>query len=135
MEIAMMHLTDAQLGTLKRILDEREHAAQFQIRSEASQRADEPYATLTGEVSDTGDEATADLIVDIDNAMMSLQLTQLQDISAARERIKHGRYGICINCELEIEYDRLLAYPTAKRCAACQSLHEKTFSTQIHSSL
>lgn len=131
----MFHLKQAQLKRLQELLDQREQAAQSQIHSEAGQRADEPYATLTGGVSDIGDEATADLIVDTDNAMMSMQLAELRDIAEARERIHRQRYGICFNCEQEIEFERLLAYPTAKRCAGCQTLHEKFFATASHSTL
>jgi signal-transduction protein with cAMP-binding, CBS, and nucleotidyltransferase domain len=45
------------------------------------------------------------------------------------------RYGICIDCEQEIEYERLCAYSTAKRCARCQNVHERTFATAPRSTL
>lgn len=131
----MLHLSTSQLENLRQLLDQHERTVQTQIRTEAGYRADEPYANLTGEVTDTGDEAMADVIVDTDNAMIGMQLEQLRDIAAARERMKNFRYGICVNCELEIEYERLLAHPTAKRCAACQILHEKTYSSPPHSRL
>lgn len=128
----MPPLSLTQLNSLARLLDEREFAAQVQIRAEAGRRADEPFAELTGDVSDLGDEASADVIVDIDNAMMGLQLTQLQDIAAARKRMKDKRYGVCIDCEDEIEYARLQAYPTAKRCTACQRIRERSYASEKH---
>ena len=35
-----------------------------------------------------------------------------------------GAYGKCVDCGDAITYERLDAYPTAKRCITCQSRHE-----------
>lgn len=131
----MSHLTRTQLEALTQLLDQRATAAQAEIRAKAGERGDEPYAELTGSVTDPGDESTADLIVDVDNAMIGMDLSELRDIAAARDRMKHGRYGICTDCEQEIDYERLSVYPTAKRCARCQGLHERTFATAPHHTL
>lgn len=128
----MSNLTDGQLKTLRELLRQREATAQAEIRTEAVRRGDEPYAELAGAVTDVGDAATADLIVDTDNALMGMQLAELRDIAAARERIEHERYGICVDCKQDIDYDRLQAYPTAKRCVRCQGVHEHTFATAPH---
>ena len=45
---------------------------------------------------------------------------------AAEERVAAGRYGICIDCGRAIDYERLEAYPSAKRCLPCQQHREKT---------
>ena len=131
----MSHLTPAQLQALTELLDQRAAAAQAEIRTQAGQRADEPYAELSGTVTDPGDDATADLIVDVDNAMIGMELSELRDIAAARERMKRGDYGTCIDCGQEIDYERLRAYPTAKRCTRCQGLHERTFAGAPHTTL
>ena len=131
----MPHLTRSQMRTLKQLMRRREIAAQAEIRLEAGHRADEPYAELAGSVADPGDEATADVIVDVDNAVIGMQLSELRDIAAARERIMHRCYGVCVDCEQEIDYERLHAYPTAKRCARCQSVHERTFASAEHATL
>ena len=131
----MPHLTRSQMRTLKQLMRRREIAAQAEIRLEAGRRADEPYAELAGAVTDPGDEATADLIVDVDNAVIGMQLAELGDIAAARERIRHRCYGTCVECEQEIDYERLHAYPTAKRCVRCQGLHERTFAMAEHATL
>ncbi|HLA75573.1 MAG TPA: TraR/DksA C4-type zinc finger protein [Gammaproteobacteria bacterium] len=38
-----------------------------------------------------------------------------------------GSYGTCIDCGGDIGHDRLLAYPTAKRCYECQKQREKSY--------
>lgn len=42
----------------------------------------------------------------------------------ALARIKIGKYGICENCSKMIDTDRLLIYPEATLCAACQKEKE-----------
>jgi len=52
---------------------------------------------------------------------------QLADIAAARARMQRGQYGNCIDCQQPIPFSRLQAYPTAKRCTACQRRHEHLY--------
>jgi RNA polymerase-binding transcription factor DksA len=60
-----------------------------------------------------------------DDAVFSQDVQDVRDIKAARERLSAGTYGICTDCSAPIAYERLLAYPTAKRCIHCQRLHEQ----------
>jgi DnaK suppressor protein len=90
---------------------------------------------IDGGGADMDDEAVADTIVDTDNAIIGMHLQNARDLNSALDRIQAGVYGICTDCGDEIGYDRLLAYPTAKRCIECQGLHEKTFSSEPTSSL
>ena len=131
----MHHLSTEQLGHLEQLLNAQERAAKSEIRADADRLENEPFAELTGEVGDLCDRASADVIVDTNNAMMGLQLRELRDITAARERIAHQRYGICIDCAAEIEYARLQAYPTAKRCTPCQQVRERTYANPGHARL
>lgn len=129
------HLEPAQLRLLRKRLQERELSARTAIRTEAARRAEQPYADLTGIVPDEGDAATADLLVDIDHALIGRQLEELDDIRAACERMRKRRYGVCIDCEQDIGFERLSAYPTAKRCTRCQNVHEHTHATAPRTTL
>ena len=131
----MDHLTPTQRKTLRRLLREREEAARAEIRAKTAERADAPYAELAGGVTDEADEAAADLIVDVDNAMIGMDLAEVREITAALERMKNHRYGVCAGCEEPIDYARLHAYPVATRCTRCQSVHERTFAVGAHSTL
>ena len=90
------------------------------------------YIDIDGDVAD--DEVIADIIVDTDNAIIGLHLQNARDLNAALDRIQTGVYGVCIDCGTDIANERLSAYPTAKRCIECQSLHEKTFGSKPRSS-
>jgi len=48
----------------------------------------------------------------------------LQDIEAALSRIDGQTYGVCANCDGEINPRRLEAVPWAALCVKCQELHE-----------
>lgn len=130
-----MSLTQSQLQNLDQQLSAHEAATQAEVCSETRHRLDEPYAELAGAVADPGDASVADLIVDIDNARINRHIDELRGIETARERMKNGLYGICIDCEEDIEYARLCAFPTAIRCTRCQAMRERTYATTAHPTL
>ncbi|MDO8529741.1 MAG: TraR/DksA C4-type zinc finger protein [bacterium] len=45
---------------------------------------------------------------------------QLRNSINALEKMKNGSYGICENCDKEIDIERLKAYPAAKTCVECK---------------
>jgi DnaK suppressor protein len=49
---------------------------------------------------------------------------RLDQVRAARERLRAGRYGECLECEEPIGIARLRARPEAPLCLACQSSQE-----------
>ena len=85
----------------------------------------EDYAELAGRVHDRQDEALADLLTDVRLASMERDLAELRDIEAALVRMHAGSYGVCVECGAAVDPERLEAYPTAKRCFACQQDHER----------
>lgn len=126
----MTALDPRQIETLRALLQERERTVRADIGSREAHRADEPYADMAGSAPDEGDESSADLFADIDHAVIDLHLAELGEIKAALARMDDGSYGTCGDCGEPVDYERLLAYPTARRCAHCQAVHEKTFATQ-----
>jgi RNA polymerase-binding transcription factor DksA len=125
-----MALTVEQRAELERIIAARYEALTAEIHAEVDRSREETFGAVAGPVTDTGDEAVADLLSDLDTAEVSRDLTELRDLEAARERLAAGTYGQCIDCGAEITYPRLLAYPVAKRCLECQRIHEKTYAHQ-----
>jgi len=86
----------------------------------------EQYGRLAGEVHDVADQAVADLLVDVNLAEITRDVEELRDVEAALDRIHAGAFGNCLRCNEPIDLERLEAYPTAKRCLACQLEHERT---------
>jgi RNA polymerase-binding transcription factor DksA len=130
-----MSLDQQQRQTLKQRLNESEQALRAEIRASEDQRASESYADLAGAAPDEGDEANADLFVDVDHALIGMKLTELRAIGRAQQRMRDGSYGECIDCDGAVGYERLLARPTAERCTHCQSIYERRYATTPRASL
>jgi DnaK suppressor protein len=123
----MADFTPKQLDRVQKLLDDREARLRNEIREELIRSGEEHYIDLATLVADPGDASVADLLSDLDVAVVDRQIQEIRDIEAARERIEAGTFGTCVECGGDIAYERLLAYPTARRCIECQSVHEKTY--------
>lgn len=130
----MSNITRKQIDTLQGVMEAELAQLVDETQDEMDIELKENYIDIDGNVADTGDDAVADTIIDIDNAIIGLHLQKASDLNAALDRIQTGVYGICIDCGDDIGFERLSAYPTAKRCIKCQSLHEKTFASEPTSS-
>jgi RNA polymerase-binding protein DksA len=123
-----MPLTRRQLNELESLIRERRETLGAEIQGEVSRSREESIGELAGPVTDSADQATADLLSDIDNAEVTRDLVEIRELEAAQERLAAGRYGTCAGCGAEIDFERLRASPTALRCIACQRVHEKTYA-------
>jgi len=107
----------------------------LQLAAELSDESAEQYRDISGEVTDSGDEAIGAELAGLENAVIGHNVMEVRDIEAALERMKQGSYGFCIDCRGEIDLERLKAYPTCKRCQPCQSAYEHTYAGTSHPSL
>jgi DnaK suppressor protein len=119
-------LSEQELEQFERRLSERREELRWIIHDILIESKRDDYAKLAGQVHDSGEESVADMLVDIDLAQLGRKVEEVQDIEAAIQRFRDGVYGVCIDCEDHIVRDRLQAYPTAKRCIACQTRHENS---------
>jgi DnaK suppressor protein len=127
-EIAMKHLTTHQLEKLSAVLAERMRNLAQRVREELAASDSQHYRDLAGTVTDTSDESLARALVDVDTAIIDRHIIELRDIDAARDRIKDKTYGNCVSCSEPVAFERLLAYPTAKRCVNCQKQREHGYA-------
>jgi DnaK suppressor protein len=120
----MSNMTEEKLAYLKHLLNDRERALRADLQREVSEK--EEYMDVASEAPDPGDSSFANLAVDLGNAAVTRDITELRAIESARSRMDNETYGVCVNCETDIPYERLKVQPTAERCAPCQEMHEKT---------
>lgn len=125
----MANLSAVQLVELKKMLDERDKVLRADLLREVNERDD--FLDVATEAPDPGDSSFANLSVDLGNAAVTRDVTELRAIEAARARMENGTYGICVRCETDIPFERLNVQPTAERCAPCQEMHEKTHGDAI----
>lgn len=131
----MAELSDDELAQLKAALQQRYLELREEIRGELERSGNEHYADLAGSVPDPGDDSVADMLVDVDAALVDRQVREMREVETTLKRLAELDFGDCIDCGGEIGFERLMAYPTARRCAPCQSLHEKTFSHESNPTL
>jgi DnaK suppressor protein len=125
----MGNLSKQQIETLQDLMQDELVRLLDETQDEMDPELKESYVDNGGD-GDSGDEAVADTLVDTDNALIGLHLQEVNDINAALDRIDAEVYGVCTDCGNDIGYERLSAYPTAKRCISCQRLHEKTYASE-----
>ena len=128
----MSKISSKQVEVLRNAMEAELAKLVIETQDEMNPELKTNYVDIDGDVAD--DEAIADTIVDTDNAIIGLHLQNARDLNAALDRIQTGVYGVCTDCSADIAYKRLSAYPTAKRCIKCRSLHEKTFASEPTSS-
>lgn len=119
-------LNEQQINHLRIVLEERELALREEIRREVNLQDD--FVQLASEVPDSGDLSFANLSIDLGNAAVTRDMTELRAIELARKRINLSAYGECISCGYPIPYERLMAMPAAERCAPCQESYERSHS-------
>lgn len=118
-------LAKEQLTHFSERLDARKRLLLDEIRQVLARSKNEHQVDFIAAAGDDGDMAAASVLRDISEAEAIRDVQEVRDIVAAEQRLATGRYGLCIDCEGPIRYKRLDAYPTAKRCYACQVSHEK----------
>ncbi|MES2353662.1 MAG: TraR/DksA C4-type zinc finger protein [Pseudomonadota bacterium] len=131
----MSNLTEEQLQSLKNRLTQRADELREVIHEESARSAGEQFRDLAGSVPDEGDQSVADMLIDVNNAVIGSQLAELRDIQSALERINEGSYGICMDCGQDIAYARLAVASTAKRCTLCQTQRERTYANDSRARL
>jgi len=102
------------------------------VREIAQKMADSRDRVGTGNIDqiiEGGDSALAEAMAGLDVAEAQRDLAELRDIDAANARLADGTYGACVDCGEAIPAARLAAYPTAKRCTDCQTVHERRRGT------
>lgn len=126
-----MALSKAQLSKLGAKLDQRYKSLLEEVRDELEKSENQQYVELIDRMpADIGDQSVGDALADLSLALIDRHIQEIRDIEATRLRFKDGSVGTCADCGGDIGYERLLAYPTAKRCVSCQQQREKTYAHQ-----
>lgn len=124
----MSYLNSTQLNQVRESLAMLELRVQTEIKDELHNHHDSNTLNLADSVHDAGEESVADLLRDLNNALINQHLIELNQINSAFQRLNTGHYGECCDCGDDIQWERLEKQPAALRCVSCQSLREKTYA-------
>jgi len=108
---------------LLQALDARER----ELRDAVAERRDEldSAVRVPDNTGDIADQAFGRVRAEVEQGLMERSLTELGEIAAVRERLANGTFGDCVDCGEPIAPARLAISPSARRCADCQTRHEK----------
>lgn len=121
-------LSTAQRAELEAALRTRQRALRADVAAKLRTQDDPRLVGLRNQMEDTDDWAAADAMAARDITLVSRDLAELANVEQALARVADGSYGECADCGGAIPYARLAAYPSARRCVACQEAAERRSS-------
>jgi len=104
----------------KKLLTRREELMKTIARTQEEGRTADEDPTV-----DLADKAANSYTKEFLFGMTSTDRSQLNLIDAALKRIQEDEYGVCANCQEEMQQKRLEAVPWAKHCISCQEKLEQ----------
>ena len=122
----MKPLTAQETEALRERLNARRQVLRAEVAEQLANSDDPRVAGLMNALAATEDWVLADILTDLDIALVKHDTAELRDVDAALASIAEGSYGTCRDCGEPIGWPRLNANPTALRCIACQEAYEKT---------
>jgi DnaK suppressor protein len=132
----MTALNPSQLEQLNKKLNEQYQALLREVRDELENSGNQHRIDLlNSEPGDSGDESLANALADFNLTTLDRHIEGVRDVEAAFQRMRSGEYGVCIDCGDDIPFNRLQAYPTAKRCIVCQEKREREYAQEGHPKL
>jgi DnaK suppressor protein len=99
----------------KRLLKMRE-----EILNKSKKLKEDSYTLGTDGIQDMADAASNSYNADILMSISDNDLTLLKEIDNALDKMAHGTYGICEECDEPISEKRLEANPVARYCITCK---------------
>jgi DnaK suppressor protein len=106
------------LGTIKQDLLDKKKELELKLATMAKE------AFSDGQVQDPGDQALLSTMESLRTSLQDSDLEQYKRIVRAIKKFEDGSYGVCIDCGNDISEKRLLSFPDADRCLACQEEYE-----------
>lgn len=132
----MKKLTQSEIESIENELRKRQQELLEEVRNELDESENQHLSALMGnDPGDSGDLSLADELADLNILRVDRQIKELREIETKLTQAKEGSLNECIDCDMEIGWQRLLAYPTAVRCVSCQERHEQMYAHDGHSSL
>ena len=127
----MARLNDEQLRELRTRLDRREAELREEVRAKAPEAAPPPIGEAQHKVDDFGEQGEERVREAVAQAEQDRDVDELRQIAAAKQRMDHGTYGVCVDCGIDIPLARLEAQPAAARCVADQERYEQTHGNVV----
>lgn len=107
------------LNRFKMLFEEQKAALVY-----SKQLMNEEFTIKSEELSDEADLTSAELEQGMRMRLRNREALFLKKIDESLEKIKLGTFGVCEECEEDIELSRLEVRPTANLCISCKESQE-----------
>ena len=114
-------MTKKQMDTLSKKLQDKRRALVAAYVTNKNYGRD----TENGDTQDIADKASNAYTKEFLYSLSNTDRNILQLVDDALERLKHGRFGVCMECGEKMLPKRLEAVPWARHCISCQEREEK----------
>ena len=104
----------------KKLLTKRDELVKIIARTEEEGRTADDDPTV-----DLADKAANSYTKEFLFGQTNHDRAMLQLVEDALKRMKENAYGMCVNCQEEVQQKRLEAVPWARHCIACQEKQEQ----------
>lgn len=110
--VVLFHLLESRLAELK-----QERLSQLHGLTQVESARE----VLSDDADDASQRASAH---EVEAIITEMENTESSEIANALGRVLEAEYGICVDCQSPIPYERLLLEPQAQRCTICQTTFE-----------
>lgn len=121
----MAELSEKQMASLRKKLDKREAQLSAELAAINNEAIEGVLRLPRLEAGDAADQAEATTHETIRDAEKHRDAFELRQIAGAKERMRNGSYGRCIDCGAPIPRARLEVQPFSERCVPCQESFEE----------
>jgi|SRR5450830_51365 len=115
------HLSQEQRVALSALLQSRLIDLQRQSQLQGLSQVESARQTLIQDADDSRQLAGEH---EVEGILSDIESIEFNEIQQAMERIHGAAYGLCIDCQEAIPFERLQLQPQALRCVTCQTIHE-----------
>jgi len=99
------------------------------LKEKVKQRLSISSKQHLNELVDKVDTMNADMLISslsrCESHSLNQYKTQIKSIDAALQGMDLGLYGLCSDCEIELDADELFNNPTKQRCDACETKYQQ----------
>ncbi|WP_354624469.1 TraR/DksA C4-type zinc finger protein [Psychromonas sp. MME2] len=121
----MQHICDKKINKFRKMLLDSLEVIRKNIALSLAKSTDSNDKMLASQLSILSIDELLDLAINSNIATISSLSSDIQRIDAALNNIQINMFGLCADCEEEIDEQILTNAPTTQRCSHCQSKYEK----------
>tara|TARA_R110001583_G_scaffold77554_1_gene211070 strand:- start:10444 stop:10851 length:408 start_codon:yes stop_codon:yes gene_type:complete len=123
--IAMQEITIEQLQILQQNLLSEFARLKDKVKARLA-TSSKPYLNdLVQHVDTMNADTLIDSLIHCESHSLNLYKKQIQNIDAALQGMELGLYGLCSDCETELDVNSLFECPTKQRCNHCETKYQQ----------